>query len=216
MNEMILKTLEDQLYDKDALLLKYSIQYPEIVASSFYGKKAFNDYNLQKALSLKKYAEETLFKQAKEDYDYATSHSYPFFPYEIIATPTITYNNDSTISLYIDQYTYTGGANGSTYRQSQNWDMIIGCDIPLFSFFPHKPYFLLPILLEINHQIEEQSQYYFDNYCTLVLQTFSPLHYYLENQSIVIFFEQYDIAPHSTGIPTFSIQSDIFKGIATF
>lgn len=214
MNEIILNTLEDELYDRNTLLLKYSIQYPQIVSSSFYGKKAFNEFNQKKALDLKKYVEETLFNQAKQDYEYATLHSYPFFPYEVLAIPTITYDGGSVISLYIDEYTFTGGAHGSTDRESQNWDMVIGCNIPLFSFFLHSPYFLLPILLEINRQIEEHSQYYFDNYCLLVLQTFSPFHYYLENGSMVIFFEQYDIAPYSTGIPTFPIQTDILKDIA--
>jgi len=68
-------------------------------------------------------------------------------------------------------------------------------------------YYIIDILKEINNQIKEQLQagtnYYFDNYCELVLDTFRLQNYYLTPNSIVIYFQQYDIAPYSSGIPVF-------------
>lgn len=46
---------------------------------------------------------------------------------------------------------------------------------------------------------------YFDNTCNLVLDTFNPKSFYLLKDRVVIYFQQYDIAPYSSGIRTFEV-----------
>ena len=129
--------------------------------------------------------------------------------YEIILEYNVTYNKDNIVSIYYDQYEFTGGAHGNTIRTSQNWNLSAGKMLPLSYFFPNNPYYIIDILIEINKQIKEQIQngtnYYFDNYCELVLETFNLENYYLIEKGIAIFFQQYDIAPYSSGIPVFYI-----------
>lgn len=148
-------------------------------------------------------------KQAKELYEYNSSHGYPIMTYELVTSFTITYHTDCMISLYQDDYSFTGGAHGSTIRHSQNWNLQIGKQFSLNTLYPNNPYFLLPILQQINKQIEQQiasgSNTYFDHYCQLVLETFQPTNFYITSDSIIFFFQQYDIAPYSSGIPTFSL-----------
>ena len=75
--------------------------------------------------------------------------------------------------------------------------------------FKNDSSYLLYILREINQQIRIQidngTNQYFDNYCKLVLDNFKFNQFYLTPNDIVIFFQQYDIAPYSSGIPTFFI-----------
>ena len=51
---------------------------------------------------------------------------------------------------------------------------------------------------------------YFEDYCKLVLDSFNPEQFYLvprgNTYDLVIYFQQYDIAPYSTGIPTFQMK----------
>jgi len=131
--------------------------------------------------------------------------------YEAIYTYTITYNQDNIISLYSDQYIYSGGAHGLTNRQSQNWNMQCGKEILLNEVYKNNPYFMLNILKSINGQIENEIQngtnQYFDNYCTLVLETFKINQFYITTDNkLAIYFQQYDIAPYSSGIPVFYIE----------
>ena len=77
--------------------------------------------------------------------------------------------------------------------------------IKLDSFFPHNPYFLIDVLKQINEQISKEPDIYFDNTCNLVLDTFNPDSFYLISNGIVIYFQQYDIAPYSSGIREFTI-----------
>lgn len=206
-------TIEKSLMYKGTVILNYKIEYPEITNAS--NQLQFNSFNRTRAAQLKNYAETELFNLAIQQYEYNVSNGYPVMIYELYSIPTITYQKNNIISLYFDDYTYTGGAHGSTIRSSQNWNMQLDKQFSLNALFPHNPYFLLPILKNINAQIEEQiangNDVYFDGYCNLVLETFNPNSFYLiqnlDTYHIVIFFQQYDIAPYSTGIPTFTISN---------
>lgn len=210
MNKIVNRELKGELKYKNTTILTYKIEYPEMISSTYnYGKNIFNNYNKEKALKLEAYVKNQLYKDAKEVYDYNVSNGYPVMIFEAISQYNITYNENHIVSLYSDQYEFTGGAHGNTIRTSQNWDLRIGKQLPLSYFFPDNPYYIIDILKEINNQIREQIQagtnYYFDNYCELVLDTFSLQSYFLNPNSIAIYFQHYDIAPYSSGIPVFYI-----------
>lgn len=202
--------LQRELKYKGTVVLTYKITYPKIVSNTYnYSIEQFNRFNRIRALKLKLYAEKDLFLGAKEQYDYDTINGYPVMVYELILDYTTTYNDNYIISLYSDEYVFTGGAHGSTVRSSQNWNMKQGIQFGLDYLFPNGCEYLLLILKDINHQIEEQiedgSNQYFEDYCKLVLDTFEFNQFYLTDNFITIYFQQYDIAPYSSGIPTFNI-----------
>ncbi len=210
MNEIIERTIRREMEYDGTVILTYRIQYPEIISSNYeYGKQAFNQYNQRKALELKEYSETQLYQEAIETYEYNKKNGYPIMVYEVVLEYTITYNQEYIVSLYSDEYIFTGGAHGSTIRKSQNWDLQAVRQIPLMSFFPNNPYYIIDILKEINKQIQYQEEnglnQYFENYCQLVLENFKLENYYITPNYITIFFQQYDIAPYSSGIPIFKI-----------
>ena len=43
--------------------------------------------------------------------------------YELYRETNITYKDDKLISMYFDDYTFTGGAHGTTVRSLQTWDL---------------------------------------------------------------------------------------------
>lgn len=211
-NQIIQKSFMDNLSYKDTTILTYEIHYPEIVFSPYeIGKTQFNHYNRQKAIALEHYCQTELFKQAKETYEYNHAHGYPVMVYEVILNYTITYNNHNQISLYTDEYQFTGGAHGNTVRKAQNWNLSTGKWIPLSQFFPFNPYYMIDIVKQVNQQIAEQLKQnptqYFDNYCEFVLENFKLDQYYFTPESLMVFSQQYDIAPYSSGITTFKMQT---------
>ena len=211
MNEINNNILQREIEYKGSIILKYKIEYPIITHSHYkYGCEVFNRYNRDRAIALKMYCENELLQEAKELYEYNLENGYPIMTYEIILNYDITHNNGNIISLYTDQYMYTGGAHGNTIRKSQNWDLQIGKMIPLQYWYRNNPYYAINIIKEINNQIEEQissgtNNTYFDEYCKLVLETFRLENYYIMDNKIIIFFQQYDIAPYSSGIVTFEV-----------
>lgn len=210
LNTIERKELKGELKYKDTVILTYQIQYPEITSSPYEsGRKVFNQYNRQRALLLENRVKTQLYQDAKDLYDYNTANGYPVMVYEIVSQFTLTYQQGSIISLYNDQYEFTGGAHGNTIQTSQTWDLSLCQMLPLSYFYPDNPYYLLDILqviyAEIKRQNESGENQYFENYCELVLETFRFENYYLTHTAIAIYFQQYDIAPYSSGIPVFFI-----------
>lgn len=205
------KVFSNELYFDGTLLLKYTIEYPQIVYSKkLEGIRNFNLYNYNKAVELKKKAEGELFKDSIEIYKFDKENGYPVRMFEVYSTFNITYNEKDCVSLYIDDYFYTGGAHGNTIRSSQTWNIKDGRNVNLKEFYPYNSEYILDILREIIRQIRENikngNNIYFDDYCSLVLETFNTQNFYLEENYIVIYFQQYDIAPYSSGIITFKIK----------
>ncbi|HCF50858.1 MAG TPA: DUF3298/DUF4163 domain-containing protein, partial [Syntrophomonas sp.] len=56
---------------------------------------------------------------------------------------------------------------------------------------------------KIIEQIRENPDIYFDNYEELVEQTFNINSFYCTSQGVVVYFQQYDIAPYASGIREF-------------
>ena len=198
--------IEREMKYDNTVVLKYHIEYPSIVIpNNRNGERKFNTYNEKLALTLQKKSENELYKESVELYKYNKSNNYPIMVYDIYRNYNVTFNSNALVSLYFDEYIFSGGANGNTTRTSQTWDFNYNYMLQLYEFFYKNPYFLIDILKKINNQISNNPNNYFPDGCNLVLETFNPLNYYLTTQGIAIYFQQYDIAPHSSGIPTFIV-----------
>lgn len=207
MNQIRTKVLNGELKYDNTVILTYKIEYPEMIFS-FYelGRNIFNRYNRNLAIELENYARNELYKSAIETYKYNKENGFPVMVYELVNAFDITYNDNFIVSLYMDKYEFTGGAHGNTIRSSQNWNLRTGRQLPLSYFYPNNPNYVVDILKSIISQIKENPENYFDNYCELVLENFNLDNYYVTAQDVVIYFQQYDIAPYSSGIPTFNIK----------
>lgn len=211
MNKIKMNTAEKELYYQGEVIVRYRIEYPEIIISYYKeGMQIFNHENRKSALELKEYAEGELYEQAKQMYEYNKKNGYPIMIYELVRECNITYNQNQLLSLYCDEYSFEGGAHGNTLRKSQNWDLGFAQEIPLQAFSKGNSYYLIDILKQVNSEIAKQIENgvgsYFPEYCQLVLETFNLENYYITPNGIVVFFQQYDIAPYSSGIPTFLVK----------
>ncbi len=207
MNYINTNILENNLFYNGEMILKYHIEYPSIKENGYEeGILNFNHYNKELAIELKNKSEMELYKEAIETYKYNKENGYPTMVYEVYRNFNISFNQGNIVSLYIDEYIFTGGAHGNTIRTSQNWNLLFGRMFPLETVFPNNPYFIIDILKQINEEISKNPEIYFENSCVLVLDTFDSNNFYLMPNSIIIYFQQYDIAPYSSGIRTFNIK----------
>ena len=198
------RIFENELKYNGVTVLKYHIEYPYIACNcNNIGVQRFNNYYLSKAIELKKESETTYYKEAVELYKQNVSNGYPVMVYEIYQAFQVTFNRENIISLYTDNYFFSGGAHGNTIRTSETWNMMNGKIFELYDFFKNNPYFLLDIFKNIITQIETNPENYFEDYAKLMIQTFNPKSFFLIEENIMIYFGQYDIAPYSTGIPVF-------------
>ncbi|MFG6319896.1 MAG: DUF4163 domain-containing protein [Clostridia bacterium] len=114
MNYISKKILEKQLFYDDVMILKYHIEYPFICNQM---AQKFNRYNQNIAFNLKLKAETELYKEAVELYKYNKENGYPVMVYEVYKTFEITFNSNNLVSLYSDEYIFSGR---SAWQYHQN------------------------------------------------------------------------------------------------
>lgn len=187
-------------------VLTLSILYPEVTLRHY--PDAQNSINFQIQAQVRDflhYVSGDLYQQAIATYKESQENGFPFHLYEAILNYEITYNQHCHLSLYRDQYTFTGGAHGSTVRASDTWNLISGRSVPLSDFFPAGQDYRTSLIDQITKQASENPDIYFEDYQALIAKYFNEEHYYLTSSGAAIYYQQYEIAPYSTGIVVFSI-----------
>jgi hypothetical protein len=150
-----------------------------------------------------------LYPQAVLDFKRAQQNDYVFLPYSAYLVYTVTMNQDCAFSYFYDNYTFTGGAHGITVRKSKTYNVKKARETNSWDFFSSakkgQKIVLEEILLQAEQNLEQNPGIYFDNYKMLIRKNFSTENFFLTPEGIVIYFNQYDIAPYSTGIVEFLV-----------
>lgn len=214
------RVLAGKLYHKDTVVLKYTIKYPHFISEQC--KVMIDKLNSLYRTTARMYEKNnvmSLYQRAIVDYEYAKANQYPFRGYESYVDYTVTYNDNGILSLYFDRYEYTAGAHGSTLRQSDSWALKRGRRLRLSDFYPmdknYREEVISLILVDIEGNKRKADMDYFEDYESLVRENFKADQFYLTEEGIVIYFQQYDIAPYAYGLPTFLIPYEL-EGMEPF
>ena len=150
-----------------------------------------------------------LYQQALQSYLELQEQGFPFHTWDARMDFSITYNDNCFLSMYTDRYEYTGGAHGNTIRTSETWELTSGTQRTLGSFFEsgvdYRELLVDEIIRQADANMAQEPGIYFEDYRELIAETFNPESFYLTPEGLVIYFQQYDIAPYSTGIVEFTI-----------
>jgi len=198
--------IQDDMKYNGETVLTYKIEYPQF--SSMYYPIALNEMNqyyLFKAKEIQKYYTNELYKSAVEDYKYRLQNGFPFNAYEGLVQYNVTYNMFCVISIFTDNYIYSGGAHGNTVRNSETWNLQDNSQIKLNELFEclldYKDY----VLKKVKDEIIKNPSIYFSDDESFIVENFNAESFYCTPEGIVIYYQQYDIAPYSSGIREFLI-----------
>lgn len=203
------KSLQDEMKYDGKTVLKYTIECP-VLSSEHYQitLKKINDLHLKNALETEKFFRENLYNDAVDQYKYNVANNYPTKVLEGLVTYTITYNACCIISLYFDQYVYSGGAHGSTIRTAETWNLQSGSKLKLSELYKCSHGVKSYILSQVSAQIKKDPEPYFDNYDELIEKYYNENNFYCTPDGVIFFYQQIDIAPYSSGIREFLIPYD--------
>jgi len=204
------KVLQQDMYYKNNKIMKYTIKYPEFISDTYRTlANKLNSLYRTKAIMYERSNIMNLYQMAMVEYEYSIANNYPVRQFEAYVDYFITFNQNCVISLYFDQYEYAGGAHGLTVRYSDTWDLQKSKRMDLSELFPHRTNYRDFVIHAIDKQIETEiakgNSTYFEDYSKLVRENFKANNFYLTKEGVVIYFQQYDIAPYSSGLPTFVI-----------
>lgn len=195
---------------RNTTVLTVDISYPQIAADGFsLALQRINIYYRQVAARFMRHAADELYPSAVQDYRYAMENGFPFRPYTAVMDFTVTQNGSCRLSVYFDQYEYTGGAHGSTLRISDNRDLQTGRRIAMHELFRlgerYRKKVIGQILKQADGNMAAEPHIYFNDYRQLIVRYFDPEHYFLTPTGLSVFYLQYEIAPYSTGIVVFDL-----------
>lgn len=143
-----------------------------------------------------------LSKSAKKNKDKSIKENYELLPYLAYTTFKVISLNDDFISFYIDYYEFTGGAHGSTFRKSYNIDLKSGKVLNLHDILKDIPNYKKIINKYIHDEISQKPEVYFiDSFKGI----YNDISFTLDKSNLIIYFQQYEIAPYSSGIIEFKI-----------
>ena len=196
MQTITTNTLEDTMYYKEIPVFTYKITYPSFTTTcNGDASESINNHYAQLAQKTEGYGRKVLYAQAAADAKYPKS-----------PRPFPTYTLDV---LYQITYTYAGGAHGQTIRTSDTWDFNTGKRIRLSDIYPLTPASLYQLQKSMEEQVKERLKanqgIYFEDYRSLLQDTFNANSFYIQPGMVIIYYQQYDIAPYSTGLPEFYI-----------
>lgn len=131
--------------------------------------------------------------------------------FELFSNYYITKESKDILSFYIDYYQFAGGAHGSTTRKAYVIDRKLGKKLVIKELFKEGYDYKTVIDEEIKRQISQDKERYFDGGATYKGIT-NDVKFYIKGKNLVVYYDQYEIAPYASGIPEFNIPLDKFKG----
>lgn len=199
---------EEEMYYRDKPVLKYSLQYPRFLSATFRpAANAMNRYYRARLAINRQQMRQGLYCQAVRALLHARENDIPFNPFEAVCSSTVSFNQDCAASLYFDAYRYTGGAHGTTTRSSDTWDLTCGRRVSMARFFPpsaaYKAYVIGAVTAQIADQAGEGA--YFEDYQENAARYFNAGSFFLVPDGLVVYYQQYQLAPYASGLPQFLI-----------
>lgn len=210
------KILNDTMLYGNIPVFTYHIAYPSFSTTCVLSAaQTANIYYMQLAENTEQYCRTVLYPQAVESARYITSNHPPFNRYTLDMNYQITYNSGCITSLYMDTYTYMGGVHQELERISDTWDFSTGRQLHLDDVSALTPAALNGLQTSVERQIAERLKEspgsYFEDYPYLLRNKFNQNHFFLRPGYIVIYYQQYEIAPYATGIPEFSFRMPAYQ-----
>ncbi|MDQ0194759.1 PdaC/SigV domain-containing protein [Paenibacillus wynnii] len=167
------------------------LDYPQISGlGNLDTQKAINDTLKQTIMSFAAAAEKDIANKTEEDR-----------PYEFDANYIVTYNQNGVLSLVTEQYSYTGGAHGMTYRNAFTFSLKDGKRLLLGDLFGANPNYKKELNAKLSKLIKAEGGY---------LGGFNGLntekYFYLKEGKVVIFFQLYEYTAYAQGFPTYTFK----------
>lgn len=189
----------------------YLLRYPKISGIDEAAQKEINKL-------LKEDAEK--FHAASQAYEKERTAAEPM--YNFLQNYVVTYNQNGIISIMRDQYSYLGGAHGSTYRKGFTFSLKDGKVLKLQDLGFDQKETWKKLSTKVGDLLKAREDYYGDDEA---LKEWGykeldedPGFVIKDDNTFSIFFQLYEYTPYASGFPTFQLSFSSFlpKGADPF
>lgn len=123
----------------------------------------------------------------------------------------VKYNENDFLSLVEERYVYMGGAHGETAWLARNVDIAASKEIKLDDLFTDSGY-VNTLNRLITEQVEENKDEYADLWEKPEIKDSNHTDFYIEDGSLVIFYQPYDLSYYARGFVEFHLPLEELRG----
>ncbi len=186
-------------------LIKYYLEYPVVYNCD--GAEGINIFFQELSDSfIKKSSSEYL----DEIIDFKESDLYNtnFGPYLFNKSFSVTYNDDSCLSVLVTDVEDTKGAHPMTYKYGFNFSTKTGNKITPWEFLNMtEDMFKNKVKEEFIYTINKEPEQFFPNALELLVDSLNKAEYYFTNEGVVCILPLYSIAPYAGGFKEVTIKN---------
>ncbi|MFM9281075.1 PdaC/SigV domain-containing protein [Paenibacillus jiagnxiensis] len=186
LNSVSIKTVN--LSQEKSDTVNFDLKYPQLTG---------NQAGVDKINAVLKQHEEKVLAEIKKQIK-EIGEATPDRPYQFESNYAVIYNRGGFISLIVDDYSYYGGAHGSTARTAFTFSLEDGKQLGLGDVLKANPDYKKTLNNKLLKQVPVSNGY---------LDGFKGLSdkpdFYVTGTGIVIFFQQYEYTAYAAGIPEF-------------
>lgn len=199
-NDLVIGTVRER---RETATLSVDVQYPKIAGLAAEVQDPMNAYFADRV----KPAVDQGYRSAEANDAVGESR----WPTEVFLNYRIAYNQKGLLSVLFDDYLYTGGAHGGIARHGYTTDIRTGKSYALKDLFEPDTDYVSLLSAEIKEQIEARE--------LTLLSPFEAIRedqdFYIERDSLVVYFQQYELMAYAYGFPEFRIPMSSLADVLT-
>ncbi|MHC1772188.1 MAG: stalk domain-containing protein [Flexilinea sp.] len=123
----------------------------------------------------------------------------------------VKYNQNDVISLIFLNYQFAGGAHGSTLQTAYTVNLKTGKQYTLKDLFKENTDYVSIFSDNVKIQLAER------DLTSILFEPFNKINenqsYYLSNNGVVVYFQQYEILPYAAGIQEFTVDYSLLNSL---
>ncbi|MFX4262514.1 PdaC/SigV domain-containing protein [Pelotomaculum propionicicum] len=206
-NSISIKTIKEA---SETDIIKITLQYPQV--------EGLTDKTVQDSINsiLKESAMEARNEGLKnaDEKEKANASGYGSpNKYETYFDYSLKYNQNGLLSVVFRNYQYTGGAHGLTVQSSRTLDLKTGGEYKLKDLMKVDADYVALISDTVRNMIVERvEEGILPDYSIAPFNTIRDDHgFYLSNNGVVVYFQQYEHWPYAAGIQEFPVEYSALK-----
>ena len=207
---IITTTIQSKLINKDNKYIKADLKIPQLTMGN---KSIENNLNKKFETDIMSFYNNS-YKEAQSFFDDFPEAENKFI---VSSDYEVKKSNDKIFSILIKYYKYSGGAHGIYEYIPYNIDLASGNVFVLKDIFDENSNYQQVINSEIKNQIKQLNKEQNLPEDSTQIYAFNKIKdnqkFYIKDDSIIIFFDLYDIAPYVAGIPEFTIKREIIENL---
>lgn len=148
-------------------------------------------------------------KECKKEPDYDKSSYICEYSYE--TSYEVEYNNNGKLSILLFDYMYTGGAHGLTIVTTYNFNLKTGKPYTMNNILTSNAKYTKVTKYAKNYMLKHPDIFFTDDFMLDDFKVNKNSQFYFTSNGIYLIFQQYEVAPYSSGHPTIKIPNFVYK-----